>query len=130
MVAALWYRIDMRAAAKERQRGVAAEHADDQIGAGVPFRSQALGAGFGLDDVECRRIRPIGDAVEFARSGFVSVGVAQMPEPLVRRDQALHVAPPGAVRRQWPAGQHHLQDVQQLLADFKIALIAGVMKRD
>ncbi len=39
-----------------------------------------------------------------------------VPEPLMRGDQALHVAPPGAIRVSGRR-QHHLQDVQQLLGD-------------
>ena len=53
-----------------------------------------------------------------------------MPKPLVRGDQALHVAPPRAIRRQRTAGQHHLKDVQQLLGHLEIGLVAGVVEGD
>jgi len=45
-------------------------------------------------------------------------------------DQALHVTPARAVRRQRTAGQHHLQDLQELLSHLEVALIAGVMERN
>src|SRR4051794_6920581 len=54
----------------------------------------------------------------------------QMPEPLMRGNEALHVAPSGAVRRQRPARQHHLQNVQQLLGHLEIRLVAGMVERD
>ncbi len=43
----------MRAAGQEGQRVVVAGQGDDEIGAGVAFGGQAMGAGFGFDDVEC-----------------------------------------------------------------------------
>ena len=54
----------------------------------------------------------------------------QVPEPLVRGDQAFHVASTRAVRRQRPTRQHHFQDVQKLLGDLEVALVAGVMECD
>jgi hypothetical protein len=53
-----------------------------------------------------------------------------MPQPLVGRDQAFHVAPPCAIGRKRPPGQHHLQDMKKLLRDFEIRLVAGVMESD
>src|SRR6202012_4985959 len=35
-----------------------------------------------------------------------------------------------AVRCQRPARQHHFENVQQLLRDFEVALIAGMVERD
>ncbi len=61
---------------------------------------------------------------------FVRVRVAQMPEAFVRRDQTLHIAPPGAVGSQWPPGQHHLQNMEQLFRDLEITLITGMVKGD
>jgi hypothetical protein len=46
----------------------------------------------------------------------------------MRRDQAFHIAPSGAIRRQRQARQHHFQNVQQLLRYLKIRLVAGVME--
>jgi hypothetical protein len=51
-----------------------------------------------------------------------------MPEPLVCRNKALHVASPGSVWRQRSARQHHLQHVEKLFRHFQIALIAGMME--
>ena len=48
----------------------------------------------------------------------------------MRRDQAFHVAPPGSVRRQWAARQHHLEHMEQLLGHLVIGLVAGMVKSD
>ena len=56
--------------------------------------------------------------------------MTQVPQALVRRDQAFHVAPAVAVRGQRAARQHHLQDVQKLLGDFEVGLVASVMEGD
>ncbi len=61
---------------------------------------------------------------------FLGIRVAQMPKPFVRGDKAFHVPAARAVRGQRAAGQHHLQNVQQLFRNLKIALIAGMMERD
>ena len=65
-----------------------------------------------------------------ARSPVVGVRVPQVPQALVRRDKAFHVAPAGAVRGERAARQHHFEYVQELLRDLEISLIAGVMKGD
>ena len=57
-------------------------------------------------------------------------GVAQVPKPLMRGDKTFHVAPPCAIGRQGPSGQHHFQHEKKLFRDLKVRLIAGVMKRD
>jgi hypothetical protein len=51
-----------------------------------------------------------------------------MPEPLVCRHKALHVASPGSVGRQWSARQHHFQHVEKLFGYFQVTLITGVME--
>src|SRR5579862_6974590 len=56
--------------------------------------------------------------------------MAQVPKPFMRGNQTLHVAAPRAVGCQRTAGQHHLQDVQQLLGDLEVGLIAGMMERN
>jgi hypothetical protein len=44
--------------------------------------------------------------------------------------EALHVAPPCAVGRERTAGQHHLEDMEKLIRDLIISLVASVMKRN
>ncbi len=63
-------------------------------------------------------------------SVLVGVRMAQMPKTLMRRDQTLHIASPGAVGGQRPPGQHHLQDVEQLFRHLKVTLIAGMVEGD
>ena len=60
----------------------------------------------------------------------VRMRVAQMPKPFVRRNQALHVPAPRSIRDQGTPRQHHLQNLQKLLRDVKVRLIAGMMKSD
>jgi hypothetical protein len=56
------------------------------------------------------------------------IRMPQQPQPLMRRDQAFHVAPSVAVWRWRRAGAQHLQDVKQLFRHLEIRLIARVMK--
>jgi len=56
--------------------------------------------------------------------------MAKVPQPLVGSHQTLHIAAARAIRRQWPAGQHHFQNVQELLRHLKIALVAGMVEGD
>ena len=53
-----------------------------------------------------------------------------MPKPLVRGDQTFHIPAARAIWRQGTACQHHLKDMEQLLRNLEIALIASVMERD
>jgi hypothetical protein len=52
----------------------------------------------------------------------------QVPQTLMRSDQAFHVPPPRAAWREGPTRQHHFQNVQQLLGDLEISLIARMME--
>ena len=54
----------------------------------------------------------------------------EMPKAFVGGDQAFHIASARAVRCQGPARQHHLQDVEKLLRNFEVGLVASVVKRD
>jgi hypothetical protein len=54
--------------------------------------------------------------------------VPQQPKPLMRRDQAVHIAPSVAAWGQSRAGQRHLQNMKQLLRYLEIRLVAGLMK--
>jgi hypothetical protein len=54
--------------------------------------------------------------------------VPEMPEPLMRRYQALDAFAAVGVGRNRPAGQHVFQNVKQLLGNFIIGLVAGVME--
>ena len=56
--------------------------------------------------------------------------MAQVPEPLMRGDESIHIAPSIAGWGQWTALQHHLQDLKQRLGNLEVALIAGLMKGD
>jgi len=58
------------------------------------------------------------------------VRVAQLPEPLVRRDQGGFHVVPTSVRHGWKAVQHHLQDARQPLGHLKVALVTSLMERD
>ena len=56
--------------------------------------------------------------------------MAKVPESLMRGDQGIRIAASIVDLCQWRPCQHHPEDVQQLLRNFEIALIAGVMERD
>ena len=57
-------------------------------------------------------------------------GVPEGPQPLMRRDEVLQVRSSIAIVVRGIAAHHHLQDAQQFLRDFEVALIAGVVKGD
>jgi len=52
----------------------------------------------------------------------------QMPQALMCGDKAFHVSTAIGVRIDRPAGQHHFQCAKQLIGNFIIGLIAGMMK--
>jgi len=58
------------------------------------------------------------------------VRVAQLPEPLVRRDQSFRITPSPFVWHGWEVVQCHFQDAQQPLSYLEIVLIACFMERD
>ena len=53
-----------------------------------------------------------------------------MPKPLMRGDEAFHVAPAAGIGAEGAAVQHHFKHMQNLLGDFEVALIASVMEGD
>ncbi len=53
-----------------------------------------------------------------------------MPQPLMRGDEAFDALAAVGVRGHRAAGQHIFKNMKQLLGDFKIALVAGMVKRD
>ena len=62
---------------------------------------------------------------------FMSLGrMPEGPQPLMRRDEAIQVPSPIAIWVRGCAVYHHLQDAQQSLRHFEVALIAGVVKWD
>lgn len=61
---------------------------------------------------------------------IIHMGVAQVPEPLVRGHQAFHVPPAGPIRSQRPACKHHFQNMKKLFRNLEIPLIAGVVESD
>jgi hypothetical protein len=54
--------------------------------------------------------------------------VPEMPQPLMRRHQALDTFAAVGVGRNRPAGQHIFKNMKQLLGNFIISLVAGVME--
>ena len=56
--------------------------------------------------------------------------VPQMPEPLMRGDEALHAAAAPAIGREWPARQHQLEGDQKMIGNLEIVNVASVMKRN
>jgi hypothetical protein len=57
---------------------------------------------------------------------IASILVAQMPEPFMRRDQGFDVPP--AIGRGRQPRQHRLQQMEQLLRDLELSLVAGMME--
>src|SRR5271163_4285218 len=76
--------------------------------------------------------RRLSDRPPIGTRGLVlfRIRMSQMPKTLVRRNQAFHIPPARAVRCKGSPGQHHFQDVKQLLRHLEIALITGMMKSD
>src|SRR5271165_2446178 len=63
-------------------------------------------------------------------SKTIDVRMPQVPQALMRRDQALHITPTGSVRRQRTAGQHHLKHAKQFLRHLEIRLVTCMMERN
>ncbi len=54
--------------------------------------------------------------------------VAQMPKALMRRNQALNAFAAVGIRRHGSAGEHGFQNMEQLLGNLIIALVAGMVE--
>ncbi len=54
----------------------------------------------------------------------------QVPEALMRGDEALDAAAAVAVGVGWAPGQHDLENAQQVLGNLKIRGVAGMVERD
>ncbi len=62
--------------------------------------------------------------------GVAFFRVAEVPEALMRGDQAFDAFAAVGVGGDGAAGEHAFQDVEELLADFVVALVAGVVEGD
>jgi hypothetical protein len=58
------------------------------------------------------------------------MGMSEVPKPFMGCHQALHVTAAGPIRREGSAGEHHFENVQKLLGNLEIALVARVVKGD
>lgn len=54
----------------------------------------------------------------------------QVPKAFMRRDEALDAAAAVAVNMGRTPGQHDLQNVQEMLGDFEVGRVAGMVERD
>src|SRR5215467_6980657 len=55
------------------------------------------------------------------------LGMAEMPQPLMGGRHGFHIAPT-VVLHDWAPRQHHLQYMQELFGNLKVALVAGLME--
>jgi short-subunit dehydrogenase len=67
---------------------------------------------------------------EWSVLGKILFRVPKMPKPLMSGDQAFNAFAAVGIRRDGPAGQHCFKNVEKLLADFIVALVARMMKGD
>ena len=56
--------------------------------------------------------------------------MSQVPQTLMRGDEALHVPPPCAVRRRRAPRKHLLQYHEQLFGNLVVGLITGMVESD
>ncbi len=66
---------------------------------------------------------------EFHSTGH-ALFVLEVPEPLIGGDEPLHAAPALLVRCRRPPREHELENMEQLLSDLEVLLIAGLVESD
>jgi len=54
--------------------------------------------------------------------------VTQLPQPFVRRHEAVHVAAAVGAIRKWPAGQHALENPEEVFRNLEIRHVARVVE--